>query len=248
MPASAQSETGPAAASRFPRALVVDDERPLARLVAGYLTRDGYSVTQAYDGPSALAAVEETDPELVVLDLALPGLDGIEVCRRIRARSDCYVIMLTARAQEADVLAGLAAGADGYMTKPFSPRELVARTRVLRRRPRHLTEFDGPPVLSWGELTMDTAARELRAAGRPLALTRTEFDILAVLLQFQSKVLARERILDHIWGANWVGDPHVVDVHIARIRRKLTEAGQVCPIVAVRGVGYRLGIDAEAGR
>jgi DNA-binding response OmpR family regulator len=222
---------------------VVEDERPLARLVAGYLTRDGYSVTQAYDGPSAVAAAEANNPELVVLDLALPGLDGIEVCRRIRAQSDCYILMLSARAQEDDVLEGLAAGADGYMTKPFSPRELVARTRVLRRRPRHWTEVDAPPVLRWGELTLDTATREVQAAGRPIPLTRTEFDILAVLLQFQSAVLSRERILDHLWGAGWVGDPHVVDVHIARIRRKLTEVGQSCPIVAVRGVGYRLGPD-----
>jgi DNA-binding response OmpR family regulator len=220
---------------------VVEDERPLARLVADYLIRDGYSVTQAYDGLSAVAAAEANNPELVVLDLALPGLDGIEVCRRIRAQSDCYILMLSARAQEEDVLEGLAAGADGYMTKPFSPRELVARTRVLRRRPRHWTEFDGPPVLRWGEITLDAAAREVHAAGRIVTLTRTEFDILAVLLQFQSAVLARERILDHLWGAGWVGDPHVVDVHIGHIRRKFNEVGQSCPIVAVRGIGYRLG-------
>ncbi|MDR1265282.1 MAG: response regulator transcription factor [Propionibacteriaceae bacterium] len=225
----------------LPRAILIEDEEPLARLLVNYLVRAGFAVRAAHDGPTGLRAIRELEPEIVVLDLGLPGMDGLEVCRQVRTFSDCYILMLTARTEEADTLLGLSVGADDYMTKPFSPRELIARIAALRRRPLKSAQST-PPLRSWGDLSVDTAGREVRWNGHPIDLTRTEFDILMVLADEPNKVMTREGILDHVWGPGWVGDAHVVDVHIAHIRRKLGEAGGSPQCIrSVRGVGYRLG-------
>jgi DNA-binding response OmpR family regulator len=222
--------------------VVVDDEEALAHLLTEYLTREGFIVTSAADGLTGLTAVKQNRPEIVVLDIGLPAMDGIEVCRQIRSFSDCYILMLTARADEAAILTGLAAGADDYMIKPFSPRELVARTQVLRRRPRHNYPTGSQPLL-WGPLRLDPSRREAFCFDQPVSLTRTEFDILTILLQSPNQVFSREQILVHLWGPGWVGDLHVVDVHVGHIRRKLTERGASGEMIqAVRGVGYRLGM------
>ncbi|MDR1118514.1 MAG: response regulator transcription factor [Bifidobacteriaceae bacterium] len=236
------------------RAVVVDDEPALAALVASYLEKDGFEVWQAGTGPEALAQIREHAPDVVVLDLSLPGLDGIEVARQLRVFSDAYLIMLTARAEEVDKLIGLAVGADDYMTKPFSPRELAARVRALLRRPRSSPMPSAghplpppevppaPPPLRVGDLVIDVAAREVRRGGSPVELTRTEFDLLAALAASPGVVFGRERLLRAVWGADWVGDPHAADVHLAHVRRKLGDtASDQRYVRTVRGVGYRIG-------
>jgi len=218
------------------RALVVDDEKPLAGMVATYLSRAGYEATTAHTGPEALAAARERVPDVVVLDLGLPGLDGVEVCRRLREFSDCYVLMLTARGAEEDKLAGLAAGADDYITKPFSVRELVARVGAVLRRPR--TAHPGPARV-FGELSVDVAAHQARVGGEPVGLTRTEFELLAALSARPDQALTRRELIDIVWDPAWVGDERLVDVHIGHLRRKLDEdPGRY--IDTVRGVGYRM--------
>jgi DNA-binding response OmpR family regulator len=236
----------PPVAEDVARAVVVEDEPALARLLASCLGRADFAVTTAHDGPSGLAAIRRVRPEVVVLDLGLPRMDGIEVCRRVRAFSDCFIVMLTARAAEGDTLLGLSVGADAYMAKPFSPRELIARINALRRRARQTspTADAAPPVdgaLAWDGLTLDADGREVRVGGQPVDLTRTEFDILRVLVESPARVFTRADMFDHVWGPGWVGDGHVIDVHIAHIRRKLTEAGARADLIrSVRGVGYRL--------
>ncbi len=221
------------------RVLVVDDEEPLAKLVAKYLTRDGFEVTVVLDGPAAVSSARKHAPDVVVLDLGLPGLDGVEVCRQLRTFTDCYVIMLTARADEVDKLIGLSVGADDYMTKPFSSRELVARVRVLLRRPRQPTT---PASLRFGPITIDLSGREVHLNDTTVELTRTEFDILAALATRPKVVFARRQLIDAVWGENWIGDEHLVDVHIAHLRRKLGDAPDAGRFVrTVRGVGYRMG-------
>jgi DNA-binding response OmpR family regulator len=218
--------------------LVVDDEKPLAHMVATYLARAGYAVDLAHTGPDALEVARARAPDVVVLDLGLPGLDGIEVCRRIRAVSECYVLMLTARGDEEDKLAGLAAGADDYITKPFSVRELVARVAAVLRRPR-TTAVPTEPDRVFGDLTIDLGAHEARRGGTPIPLTRTEFDLLVALSARPHQALTRRRLIDTVWGPSWVGDERIVDVHIGHLRRKL---GEESPgfIDTVRGVGYRM--------
>lgn len=224
------------------RVLVVDDERPLAELVAGYLTRDGFSTSIAYDGTDAVRVARESDPDVVVLDLGLPGLDGVEVCRQIRTFSDCYVIMLTARTDEVDKLIGLSVGADDYMTKPFSPRELVARVHVVLRRPRVSVESAGVDTATFGPLAIDIGAREVRVGETTVDLTRTEFDLLATLATHPRLVYTRRQLIESVWGENWVGDEHLVDVHIGHLRRKLGDDADSGRFVrTVRGVGYRMG-------
>ena len=225
------------------RVLVVDDEQALARLVGEYLTRDGFDVAIVADGLAAVDTARASQPDVVVLDLGLPGLDGIEVCRQLRTFSDCYVIMLTARADEIDKLIGLSVGADDYLTKPFSPRELVARVHAMLRRPR----ATAPAVtdveeLRFGSLSVDIGAREVRSDGSLVDLTRTEFDVLATLAARPRLVFTRRQLIDAIWGETWVGDEHLVDVHIGHLRRKLgddPDAGRF--VRTVRGVGYRMG-------
>jgi DNA-binding response OmpR family regulator len=229
--------------ARKPQALVVEDEQHLAQLVADYLARDQISAEVAADGERALEMARASQPDVVVLDLMLPGIDGIEVCRRLRTFSDAYVIMLTARAEETDKLIGLAVGADDYMTKPFSPRELTARIRAMLRRPRSPQPAVGDgPARRFGELVIDPAAREVTVAGAPADLTRLEFDLLDALSSRPRAVFTRRQLVDRVWGADWVGDEHIVDVHVMRLRRKLgDDAEHPRYVLAVRGVGYRMG-------
>ncbi|WP_199423478.1 response regulator transcription factor [Actinotalea solisilvae] len=225
------------------RALVIDDERALASLVGGYLEREGFEVHLAHDGHDGLERARSVDPDLVVLDLGLPGLDGIEVCRLLRTFSDCYVVMLTARSEEIDTLIGLSVGADDYMTKPFSPRELVARVSTLFRRPRRAASpAPGAEPLRVGPLTLDLESREVRVDDSVVALTRTEFDVLSTLARFPRRVFSRRALIDEVWGQNWVGDEHLVDVHVLHVRQKLGDTAAAQRFVrTVRGVGYRLG-------
>ena len=224
------------------RAWVVDDEPPLVQVVSGYLAREGFEVVTAGDGESAVAKVREHSPDVIVLDLMLPGIDGIEVCRQIRAFSDAYVIMLTAKSDEVDKLVGLSVGADDYLTKPFSPRELVARIRAMLRRPRAA----GPPgdltVRRFGDLEIDPAAREVRVGSHLVELTRTEFDLLDTLSAQPRVVFSRQQLLEHVWSGEWYGGDHVIDVHMGNLRRKLgDDAGHPRYVRTVRGVGYRMG-------
>ncbi len=230
------------------RALVVDDEPTLAELVADYLCRDGFEVERARDGEEALRRARAFDPDVVVLDLGLPGIDGLEVCRQLRTFSDCYVVILTARADEVDTLVGLSVGADDYVTKPFSPRELVARVRVMLRRPRVApVATPGPEadVVRVGDLAIDLDAREVSLAGEPVHLTRTEFDVLAALAVRPTRVMTRSALLEEVWGGGWVGDEHLVDVHVLHVRQKLGDSAERQKYLrTVRGVGYRIGTGA----
>ena len=213
--------------------LVVDDEPPMVELVRGYLAREGWEVLTASDGNVALEIVRTEHPDVVVLDLMLPGVDGVEVCRRIRTFSDAYVVMLTAKSEEVDKLIGLAVGADDYLTKPFSPRELVARIRAILRRARSAT-----PAAPGLEL--DVPRRIARVDGTDLALTRTEFDILAVLAREPGVVCDRPTLLASVWGPGYTDD-HLIDVHVANLRHKLGDDPERPRFVeTVRGVGYRL--------
>ncbi len=225
--------------------MVVEDEAALADLVASYLERDGFEVTVTGDGADAVGLARSVDPDVVVLDLGLPGLDGVEVCRRLRTFSDAYIVMLTARADEVDTLVGLSVGADDYITKPFSPRELSARIQARMRRPRTGFTGDHPvgePARVFGDLAIDLPGREVTVAGRPVQLTRTEFDVLAALSSAPGTVFTRARLIDTVWGPEWIGDDHLVDVHIAHVRRKLgDDAAHGRYVRTVRGVGYRMG-------
>jgi DNA-binding response OmpR family regulator len=233
------AETGP---RRRLRALVVDDEPPLVQVVSGYLEREGFTVLTAADGDTAVAMAREASPDIVVLDLMLPGMDGVEACRQIRAFSDAYIIMLTAKRDEVDKLVGLSVGADDYLTKPFSPRELVARIRAMLRRPRAGAAEPAPQLRRFGALEIDPAGREVRVDGTEVELTRIEFDLLDVLSAEPRVAFSRSRLMERVWGGDWYGDDHVVDVHIANLRSKLgDEAAQARYIRTVRGVGYRMG-------
>ena len=225
------------------RALVVDDEPSLTRVVAGYLEHEGFVVTTAADGEQALASARSDPPDVVVLDLMLPGIDGIEVCRQLRTFTDAYVIMLTARSEEVDTLIGLSVGADDYMTKPFSPRELTARIRGLLRRPRMSTQTGrDPQVRTIGDLSLDTQSREVHLRQDPVELTRTEFDLLDALTERPKLAYTRRQLIERVWGPDWVGDEHLVDIHIAHIRRKLADdAATPRFVMTIRGVGYRMG-------
>lgn len=233
------------------RALVVDDEVPLADVVASYLQREQFEAIVADNGIDAIAVAREFDPDVVILDLGLPGIDGLEVCRQLRTFSDAYVVMLTARDAEIDTILGLTVGADDYITKPFSPRELVARIRAMLRRPRVLQtmaatttvpEQQPAPPRRFGPLSVDVDAREVRLDDEPILLTRTEFDILEALSGRPGVVLSRRQLLEIVRDGPWVGNEHLVDVHIGHLRRKLgDDAAQPRYITTVRGVGYRMG-------
>jgi DNA-binding response OmpR family regulator len=225
-----------------PRILVVDDEVPILDLVRGYLEREGFEVATAADGPAGLAAVRAGNPDVVILDVMLPGLDGIEVCRQLRTFSDAYVLMLTARSEEIDRIMGLTVGADDYLVKPFSPRELVARVKAMLRRPRAetATAAAGPPGLE-----IDEARRSVRVDARAVELTTIEFDLLAALARDPGVVIRRQALLDRVWGIDFLADDHLVDVHVANLRRKLgDDPAHPRFVETVRGVGYRL---REAG-
>ena len=230
------------------RILVVDDETALVELVRSYLEREQYEVLTAADGRTALDLARAAGVDLVVLDVMLPVLDGIEVCRQLRQFSDAYVIMLTARAEEIDKILGLTVGADDYLTKPFSPRELVARIKALLRRPRQTstalyrdteTSDEMPAPQHWDDLTIDEAQHEVTLHGQPIELTAREFALLLALAQHPGRVFTRAQLLERIWGDAYYDD-HVVDVHIGNLRKKL-EADPAHPqyLETVRGVGYR---------
>ena len=225
------------------RALVIDDERALASLVGSYLEREGFEVHLAYDGPDGLDSARSVDPDVVVLDLGLPRMDGVEVCRQLRTFSDCYVVMLTARTDEIDTLIGLSVGADDYITKPFSPRELVARISALLRRPRRVGGApEAAEPLTLGALTVDLESREVHLDGALVPLTRTEFDVLSTLAMSPNRVFSRRALIEEVWGSNWVGDEHLVDVHVLHVRQKLGDTVAEQRFVrTVRGVGYRVG-------
>lgn len=229
------------------RALVVDDEAALADVVASYLARDHFEVTVCHTGAEALAVARDVDPDVVVLDLGLPGIDGLEVCRQLRTFSDAYVVMLTARDTEMDTIVGLSVGADDYVTKPFSPRELVARIRAMLRRPRSVATAPASPpgeapARVFGPLSIDVASRQTVVAGEPIPLTRTEFDILGALSSRPGVVWSRRQLIDTVWGEPWVGNDHLVDVHVGHLRRKLgDDPAEPRFVFTVRGVGYRMG-------
>jgi len=234
------------------RVLVVEDEPPLADLVRTYLDHAGMAVRLCETGTEAVTVARDWAPDVIVLDLGLPGMDGIEVCRVVRTFSDCYIVMVTARSDEVDTLVGLSVGADDYVTKPFRPREVVARVQALLRRPRghsaasSVVEGDSAPdaadVVAVGDLRIHPGAREVHVAGRPVELTRTEFDLLATLASRPTLVWSRRTLIDEVWETGWVGDEHLVDVHIAHVRRKLgDDPSNPRFVLTVRGVGYRLG-------
>ena len=219
--------------------LVVDDEHSIVDLIRGYLEREGFEVFAAFDGPSAVERVRELTPDLVVLDVMLPGLDGIEVCRQLRQFSDAYVLMLTARTEEVDRIIGLTVGADDYLTKPFSPRELVARVRAMLRRPRTPTvqAVGGDVPLRLGDLAIDPNRHEVMRDLVPIDLTAREFALLTMLAEQPGRVFTRTQILERIWASEFY-DEHVVEVHLANLRRKLGP-DPARYIQTVRGVGYR---------
>lgn len=221
------------------KVLVVEDERPLAQVIAGYLREETFEVLVAHDGPAAVEAARAHEPDLVVLDVMLPGFDGLEVCRRLRTFSDAYVLMLTARDDEVDKVVGLSVGADDYVVKPFSPRELVARVQAMLRRPRAGSTGQHPSPLQVGELRVDPGSRQASVAGRAVDLTRTEFDLLATMAARPRLAFSREQLIEAVWGPDWYGDEHVVDVHVGHLRRKLGEdVNEPRFIRTVRGVGY----------
>ncbi|MFI0240497.1 response regulator transcription factor [Streptomyces sp. NPDC016845] len=223
-----------------PRVLVVDDDPTVAEVVAGYLDRAGYLVDRAGDGPAALARAAAHRPDLVVLDLMLPGMDGLEVCRRMRARGPVPVIMLTARGDEEDRILGLEVGADDYVTKPFSPRELVLRVESVLRRAR--PDTDRQPVRAAG-LTVDPAARRATRDGGELALTLREFDLLSFFLRHPGRAYSREDLMREVWGWEF-GDLSTVTVHIRRLRGKVEDdPARPRLIQTVWGVGYRFEAD-----
>jgi len=213
--------------------LLVEDEENLASLVRAYLEQEGYRVIAVVTGAEALRAIETEPVRLVVLDLNLPDMDGLDVCRQIRTRLSVPVVMLTARDEESDRLAGLAQGADDYIGKPFSPRELVARMKaVLRRSEPHSEE----ELLVLGDVVLRRSAREVSVAGEAVALRPQEFDLLAYLIQNRGAVLSRDVLLDRVWGYDYAGGTRTVDVHVAQLRRKL---GRPDLIQTVRGLGYK---------
>ena len=219
------------------RILIIDDEASVHKVLSAYLKAEGYEFQSAYDGPQGLEAARSFKPDIIVLDVMLPGMDGIELLAKLRRESNIYVIMLTARSEETDKIVGLSVGADDYLTKPFSPRELIARIKAALRRLQNPSDSVGErTVLSFAHLRIDIAARRVWVDENLIDLTSVEFDILLVLAQHQSMVLSREQLLEKIWGYDYFGDTRVVDVHIGHIRQKL---GDESLIETVRGVGYR---------
>lgn len=216
--------------------LVVDDEQSILDLVSAYLRQDGYEVHTATDGPGGLSAARAFKPDLVVLDVMLPGMDGLEVLAHLRRESDVYVILLTARSEETDKIVGLSMGADDYLAKPFSPRELVARIKAALRRLRNGVGPADNSTLAFRHVRIDNGRRQVWVDDKPVELTSTEFDLLKTLAEHNGRVLSREQLLQHVWGYDFYGEARVVDVHVGHIRQKL---GDGRFIVTIRGVGYR---------
>lgn len=233
--------------SRRLRVLVVEDEVELAAVVASYFEREGHLVDMAFDGPTAVEKARRAIPDLIVLDLMLPGFDGIEVCRQVRTFSDAYILMLTARDEEVDKIVGFAVGADDYLVKPFSPRELIARTTAILRRPRSQGASGALITQSeqrhFGNLTINSAARVVTVGDIVLQLTRTEFDLLETMAEKPKNIFSRRQLLELVWGGDWYGEIHVVDVHVGHLRKKLANAGMTEEVIrTVRGIGYGMAL------
>jgi two-component system alkaline phosphatase synthesis response regulator PhoP len=218
------------------KVLLVEDEQSIVDLVTAYLRQEGYEVVAAMDGPAGLKAARTFKPDLIVLDIMLPGMDGIELLTRLRRESDVYVIMLSARSEEIDKIVGLSVGADDYMVKPFSPRELVARIKAALRR---LQSGAGPAAagaVASRRVRVDSGRRRVWVDDQPVELTTIEFDLLKTLVEHRGMVLSREQLLERVWGYDFYGETRVVDVHIGHIRQKMGD-GRL--IATVRGMGYR---------
>ncbi|MEP9364604.1 response regulator transcription factor [Nocardioides sp. CN2-186] len=236
------------------RALVVEDDEDIRALIEFTLTTQGFEVATADSGLSGVEAARATDPDLITLDLGLPGIDGIEACRRIREFSDAYIVMITARDDEIDRLLGLETGADDFIAKPFSARELKARVNAMFRRPRNANgtaptvgangdapaPADDHEVLEHAGLRVDVDGRRAFRDGDELLLTRTEFDLLTELMRTPARVWSREALLRSVWGTEWASDTHLVEVHIGNLRRKLSSGTDMRYIRTVRGIGYRM--------
>jgi DNA-binding response OmpR family regulator len=221
------------------RIVVVEEAPDLAALIAATLRREGFQADVAADAEAGLAMTRSLGPDLVVLDVTPPGIDGAEACRRLRAFSDAYVIMLTARSSEADRLTGLTAGADDYMTKPFYPGELVARIRAMQRRPRAVSS--NPPLRRFGDLTIEPETQRVRVGEAAIELSRIEYRLLSVLSAGGTRTTTRDELLRRVWGEGWVGDDHLVDVHISNLRHKLgDDAANPTYITTVRGRGFSM--------
>ena len=229
-----------ATSSKPQTVLVVEDEASIASFVAIYLKNAGYAVQTAVNGAEALMKAESVQPALIVLDLMLPDIDGVEVCRRIRHDSDVPILMLTARDEDVDKIIGLEVGADDYLTKPFNPRELVARVKSILRRAAPERRRGESAQLHHGDLHVDAGRREVRVAEQEVQLAPKEFDLLWELLDHRGLVLTRDQLLERVWGYTFAGDTRTVDVHVRQLRRKL---GDASPIVTVWGVGYKVATD-----
>ena len=230
-----------------PRILIVDDEERIRSLVASYLKADGFEVVEADNGRDAVAEVERRRPDLVIMDVRMPGMDGFEALSEIRRTSDVYVIMLTARAEETDRIVGLSVGADDYVTKPFSPRELVARVKAVLRRARS-GQHDSSSVdrLEFDSVTIDIGRREVFRGGHSMDLTALQFDLLATLAESPGRVFSRGQLIERVWGWDFYGDERIVDVHIRNLRKALGDGASDPEVIGtVRGVGYKLVASAE---
>jgi DNA-binding response OmpR family regulator len=221
------------------RVLVVEDTVEFRELIVNQLEAEGFRVGAVGDGERAVEVARTTSPDVIVLDLGLPGIDGVEVCRQVRTFSDAYIVMLTGRDDEVDMLIGLSVGADDYMTKPFSARELLARMRAMLRRPRAAAVSVSTRRVA--DLMVDPEGRLVSVSDRPVELTRTEFDLLDALTANPKLVLSRRQLMERVWGPNWYGDDHVIDVHVSSLRRKIGDDPRNPRYIrTVRGVGYRL--------
>jgi DNA-binding response OmpR family regulator len=222
------------------RILIVDDEPNILRLLRTYLEREGFEVASAADGQTALALARDWQPHLVVLDLLLPEIDGLEVCRQLRRTSDVSIIMATARSEDMDKIVGLNMGADDYVTKPFSPRELVARVKAVLRRSRKAKTESEPETLRFAQIVIDTGRRSVTVRGKDVDLTALEFNILRTLASQPGLVFSRAQLLERVWGYDYMGDERVVDVHIGLLREKIeTDRADPYFVKTVRGVGYK---------
>ena len=223
------------------RILVVDDDTALAEMIGIMLESEGHTPSFCADGAKAMDIFRQVEPDLVLLDLMLPGVDGVELCRLIRAESDVPVIMLTARDSEADTVVGLRIGADDYVTKPYSYRELLARVNAVLRRSHGEEQEPAEPVLEVGRVRMDVERHEVTVDGEAVAMPPREFELLELFMRNPGRVLARGEIIDRVWGADYVGDTKTLDVHVKRIRAKIeVEPGEPKLLITVRGVGYKL--------
>lgn len=218
--------------------LVVDDDHKITRMLERTLTSEGYRVTISHDGPGALRRAGELQPDIVILDVMLPGMNGVEVCRRLRASSQIPVLMLTARDEIEDRVQGLDSGADDYLVKPFATAELLARLRALLRRPAPTEE--APEILRYADLTLDMAARQAQRSGRLIELSTTEYELLTLLMRRAGQVVTREQIMERVWGYDFEGESNVLEVYVRYLRTKLEAGGEPRLIQTVRGAGYVL--------